>query len=348
MGALISVIIPCYNVEAYIDRCMESLVQQTIGVERLELILVNDASTDGTLDKLQKWESLYPDSVKVITYDTNIRQGGARNVGLNYATADYIGYVDSDDWVERDMYETLYHYAMQGNYDMVKGKFIRDKGTGAVRLNQKPRVDSQYEFEKIGSFYRMNITEYGNNGEYGAICTGIYKKSILIDNHIFFPEGIAYEDNYWGMIMKLYIKNLYIVDRVVYHYFCNINSTVTSKNALHQLDRLDIELRVLETYKELGAFDLFYYDLEKNFIQMFYLNTLFIVFTRFDYLPDIMNMMIETVKTIFPDYKKRLNIEAFNSRQQMLLSLLELNRPLGIEEQMKVKSDYLESLYLSR
>lgn len=148
--------------------------------------------------------------------------------------------------------------------------------------------------------------------------------------------------------MKLYIKNLYIVDRVVYHYFCNINSTVTSKNALHQLDRLDIELRVLETYKELGAFDLFYYDLEKNFIQMFYLNTLFIVFTRFDYLPDIMNMMIETVKTIFPDYKKRLNIEAFNSRQQMLLSLLELNRPLGIEEQMKVKSDYLESLYLSR
>lgn len=188
MGALISVIIPCYNVEAYIDRCMESLVQQTIGVEKLELILVNDASTDGTLDKLQKWESQYPDSVKVITYDTNIRQGGARNVGLNYATADYIGYVDSDDWVERDMYETLYHYAMQGNYDMVKGKFIRDKGTGAVRLNQKPRVDSQYEFEKIGSFYRMNITEYGNNGEYGAICTGIYKKTYYLTIIFFFQK----------------------------------------------------------------------------------------------------------------------------------------------------------------
>lgn len=90
--ALISIIVPCYNVENYIDRCVSSLVSQTIGIENLEIILVNDASRDNTLFKLYEWEKKYPDSIMVITYDENIRQGGARNVGLSYATSDYYTY----------------------------------------------------------------------------------------------------------------------------------------------------------------------------------------------------------------------------------------------------------------
>lgn len=347
MGALISVIIPCYNVEDYIDRCLDSLVNQTIGIENLELILVNDASTDRTLEKLQNWEKRYPDLIIVITYDTNIRQGGARNIGLQYASADYIGYVDSDDWAEPDMYDTLYKCAIQGDYDMVKGKFVRDTGHEPVVINQYPRDDYRYEAEKKGSFYNIHTPKIGNNGEMGGVPTGLYKRSLLIDNNILFPEGTAYEDNYWGQILRLYVKNMYIVDKVIYHYFVNPNSTVTSRNALHQLDRLDIELQVLEKYKELGAFDLFYNDLEKNFIKKFYLNTLYIIFTRFDYLPDIMNTMIETVKNYFPEYKKRLNMRDYNSRQRMLLALLETNYPLSMEEQLNVKLKYLKSLYLN-
>lgn len=71
--ALISVIIPCYNVEEYIDRCMESLANQTIKIENLEIILVNDASTDGTLDKLYEWEQRFPENIVVVTYEKNIR-----------------------------------------------------------------------------------------------------------------------------------------------------------------------------------------------------------------------------------------------------------------------------------
>ncbi len=65
---MISVIVPCYNVENYIDRCMNSLISQTIGLDDLEIILVNDASTDGTLSLLQEWEKEYPDNIMVITY----------------------------------------------------------------------------------------------------------------------------------------------------------------------------------------------------------------------------------------------------------------------------------------
>ena len=80
----ISVIIPCYNVTMFIDRCMESLEKQTIGMSSLEIILVNDASKDATLGKLLLWEMKYPDNICVIPLAKNVMQGAARNIALNY------------------------------------------------------------------------------------------------------------------------------------------------------------------------------------------------------------------------------------------------------------------------
>ena len=97
MQPLISVIIPCYNVSKYLDRCMDSLLKQTIGYNKLELIFINDASTDNTLDMLLGYEEKYPDTVLVINLEENKKQGFARNLALEYATGKYIGYVDSDD-----------------------------------------------------------------------------------------------------------------------------------------------------------------------------------------------------------------------------------------------------------
>ena len=98
----ISVIIPCYNAQAYIPRCLHSIFSQTIGMETLEIILVNDASTDHTLDILLQFENKFPDSVIVVNLEQNIRQGGARNVGLSYASGEYVAFLDADDWWEED------------------------------------------------------------------------------------------------------------------------------------------------------------------------------------------------------------------------------------------------------
>ena len=105
--AEISIIIACYNVEKYLMRCFESLEKQTIGMENMELIFVDDASTDHTWDMIQTIENQYPQNVVAIHCDENGRQGKARNIGMSYAAADYIGFVDSDDWVEANMYEIL-------------------------------------------------------------------------------------------------------------------------------------------------------------------------------------------------------------------------------------------------
>lgn len=110
--------------EKYIDRCLSSVVQQSIGMEHMQIILVNDASTDNTLEKLLLWETRYSDNILVITYEQNLRQGGARNIGLNYATGDYIGFVDSDDWIEPDMYEVLVEKMFEGVYDVVNCQLI--------------------------------------------------------------------------------------------------------------------------------------------------------------------------------------------------------------------------------
>lgn len=161
----ISVIIPCYNVENYIDRCVKSLINQSIGVENLELIFVNDASTDGTLTKLQNWEQTYPENIMVITYEENLRQGGARNVGLQYATGEYIGFVDSDDWIEPDMYELLYSIAKQKDFDQVCGKYMRNFSEEDSMPDDSNANDREYHFPQKGGYYINNADDFGNVGE---------------------------------------------------------------------------------------------------------------------------------------------------------------------------------------
>ena len=123
-----SIIVPCYNVEKYIDRCFESLKRQTIGIEQMEIIFVDDASADHTWDRLCEIEKQYPDNVILVHCIDNGRQGKARNIGMAYATSDYVGFVDSDDWVEPDMYEIMLGEMIKNDRDIVYCKFFRDSG----------------------------------------------------------------------------------------------------------------------------------------------------------------------------------------------------------------------------
>ena len=119
----ISIIIPCYNVEKYIDKCMNSILNQTIGIENLEIILVDDKSTDNTVERLKQYEVAYPEQIMLILCEKNGRQGTARNIGMSYATGEYISFVDSDDWIRKDMYEILMTLIEETNADIVQFDF---------------------------------------------------------------------------------------------------------------------------------------------------------------------------------------------------------------------------------
>lgn len=117
MPAKVSVIVPVYNAEKTLSACLGNLVHQTL--DEIELILVNDASTDSSLDILLACEQAFPDKVILVNSEKNRGAGGARNIGLSYASGEYIGFVDSDDIADTTMYEKLYSLAVSGSYDMV-------------------------------------------------------------------------------------------------------------------------------------------------------------------------------------------------------------------------------------
>lgn len=118
----ISIILPIYNTEKYLKRCLDSLVNQTI--KEIEIIAINDNSTDNSLNILRDYQHIYGDKIKIISNDPNVGAGASRNKGLEQAVGDYIGFVDSDDYIEPDMMEILYNQACKNNYpDIVRCGF---------------------------------------------------------------------------------------------------------------------------------------------------------------------------------------------------------------------------------
>ena len=340
----ISVIVCAYNGEKFIDRCVKSIVNQTIGVQNLEIILVNDASTDNTLEKFKQWEEQYPEDIMVITYKDNKGAGGARNTGLQYASGEDSVYVDCDDWIELTMYEELYQKAVEYDCDVVRCKYSRDRVEGEQSLDNVTREDKFYDsadFAETYPFWEKDL-EVGKNGYSGSCWSGIYKINMLLEHNIYFAEKLYYEDNLWGELLKLYIKKMYIIDKVLYHYWFNTNSTTMKRNNMRQLERLTIELMILDELKKRGVYQGNEEIIESNFIKRFYLNTLHILFERFDEIPNIFPMMREIVLKNFPYYKNNKHLFG-DPIWSMLLQLLEYEPACTVEELELVKEKYLEA-----
>jgi glycosyltransferase involved in cell wall biosynthesis len=321
MSIKVSVIIPCYCVEPYIDRCVQSLIHQTIGLENLELIFINDASPDSTLDILLSYEKKYSESILVINSEVNLKQGGARNLGIQYASGDYIGFVDGDDWVELTMFEKLYKKAEEYNCDLAACRITRsyddqpDKGFAGD-------IDSYIALSPKDNAENKLLPGFG-----GAIVTKIYRRSIILDNQVWFPENLAYEDNYWFPILHHYLTSGYMLEECLYHYYCNMNSTTTRRNSLHHLDRLTIETLKIEEYKKRGLFEQHYAEIEYQFIELYYINTLYILFTKFDSVPyDVFLTMKATVPSLFPNYASNPYLSNSSVKAYpILLQLIELD-----------------------
>jgi len=341
---LISVIVPCYNVEKYIDRCIESIVGQTIGIENLQVIIVDNASTDSTLEMMRKWEEKFPEDILIITYAENVGAGGARNIGLCYADAEYVSFVDSDDWVDLDMYEILYNRVKEKNWEVVKCKYEGTNNYILRRDEANINIDIIcYEFEKKNGFYRGEVPKTGKNGELCYAWGGVYLSEIIFENDIWFPEKMAYEDNLWLCILKLYTKNMCIVDKVLYNYYIYNESANTKKrNSKSHFDALYVEILIIEEYKKRGAFDIFYSIFEDEFIHRFYLGGLYKIFKLFDYMPDVMEFMKETIYDYFPNFMNELNLSYYTEMEQKLLKLLLIRGKISDEMMNSVKKAYLK------
>ncbi len=302
----ISVIIPCYNVTFFIDRCMQSLEKQSIGMDSLEIILVNDASKDGTLGKLMRWEMKYPDSICVIPLERNVMQGAARNIALQYCTGKYIAYLDADDWILPMALERVYNIAEEHDAEIVN------------YLSRKVYVgpeedDSSIESGKKSRFFKLYTNEQRLNYflHDSVLLRGcwdkLFRRDFVMAHDLKFAEGVFDEESLFTTPAYLHMKRVYHLNEYLHRYFQN--SISSTYNLMLDLKRRDDNAKTwYATYlvmKEDGSLEEQHELAEWFFIINYYVRSfIFAAGRNIPYDAETVNIMQDTVHELFPDYRK--------------------------------------------
>ncbi len=318
----ISIIIPCYNVEQYIDRCLTSIVSQTIGMNALEIICVDDASTDSTWTHLQTWEQKYSNNIMLIHCDQNIKQGAARNIGMQYVNTPYVAFLDADDWLEPDYFSSMYSYAKELACEIVCCAYERDFSTELSYLGERKTEDhSRYLIidspEKRKTFLHIRSMGYSCWGK-------LIRTDFLIDNQIYFLEGLAYEDNFWSSLLHLYAERVFMIEEKLYHYFVNPSSTIMKENAAYHTDYITVYLLIWEEWQKRKFYPLYKYELEYDYLYSFYFCFLRILIVRYT-VPSFSLFLL--MKQLFleriPDYRTNPYVdEHFDDFHKLMLQPL--------------------------
>lgn len=212
----LSIIVPVYNVKPFLPACLDSLVNQSL--DDYEVILIDDGSSDGSAEIIKEYETRYPHLVRSKRVD-NGGQGRARNFAIDMAEGEYIGFVDSDDWVSKDMYAKLYHKAKAENADIVVCDFMEKFSDGKENYLSAAPQD-----ELLASA--------------GSACNKIFRSSII--ENIRFPQGLWYEDFYFSAIMLLKSRRTIFLPEALYYYRRGQESTMHNNNASKNLDIITI------------------------------------------------------------------------------------------------------------
>lgn len=238
----VSVIVPVYNTEGFLQKCLDSLTNQTL--EDIEIICVNDGSTDNSLKILQEYATK-DKRIKIINQE-NKKQGAARNAGMKIATGEYIGFVDSDDWIDLDFYEKLYNAATGHNFDIALGTNIRaKKNVNKKRLN----ITDEKEYKTVQEKFDVNI-QWKNP----CPTNKIYRRELFSKHNIKWPEGVFCEDKLFTIKAVYYANGIVTVPNVNYYYFDNPKSTVNNRKTQHlkklKIDKNNANKDVLNFLKE--------------------------------------------------------------------------------------------------
>jgi glycosyltransferase involved in cell wall biosynthesis len=222
-GDKISVIIPCYNVENYVGECIESLVASSLPLYMMEFIFVDDASKDDTRRVIKRYEAEYPDNILLVECEQNGGISIARNIGMQYASGNYIGYVDSDDMVDRDMYRKLYEKIALYQCDMSSCGFY-------VYVSEEDKKIGEFPSENL---YLLDDTDIRKNfmlgfGMRANVWKRVYRRKFLEDNKIDFPEHLRFEDNYFTPLCAMCAERCYVISEPLYMYRTNPDSIMNS------------------------------------------------------------------------------------------------------------------------
>lgn len=287
----LSIIVPVYNMASddKLAFCMNSLINQTIS--DYEIIAVDDCSTDNSLDILRSYEKKYPEKVHIIASPENRRQGGAKNLGLAMAQGEWIGFIDSDDWICGDYYEKLLKRAEETGADMVGCDYHltseHNMQIGQIVHNNKPEQAGILDTEK----YRSLILDGG------SLVVKIYRRHIILDYPNRFPEHIFYEDNAISNSWMLRATHFEYIEEPLYYYYQHDASTVHTITKQRCLDRMQAARVMVEEAREFDFLKTYYPEIESSFTTLFYVNTLF------SYMAGVKKKEYRFVKELYEEMK---------------------------------------------
>ena len=205
----VSVIVPVYNCEKYIERCMDSLINQTLA--DIEIIVIDDESKDTTFEILKEYEKK-DKRIKLMT-KKNSGVSSSRNKGIEIATGKYIAFVDGDDWVDVEMYDKMWRRAIETNSDIVFCEFYTTDG-----------VNYSHIHNNLDTLNKENVLLIIVGRMLWSLCGGLVRRSIISNNQIIYPTANNGED-FAIMIQQIYYAQRFAyIGEPLYYYYVNLNS----------------------------------------------------------------------------------------------------------------------------
>ena len=291
----VSVIIPIYNVEKYLEQCLNSIINQTL--KNIEIICVNDCSTDKSLHILKEFV-LKDNRIKLINLKHNQGVSNARNIGLNLAKGEYIYLIDSDDWIDENYLETMVSKIKESNSNiLINANFVNEY------TDKQKKLYSKFDFLK--NDFEIIKSKIVQRFFPPVIWTRLYKRTYLEKHKLRFPNiKCGAEDIYFAYACDLLQEKSYIFKGPYHHYFQHNSS------AMHIKQR---------GYHYIESFKLLYVFLNKNNInldgiKLFFVESLIIdTKEKFNFIKDYLS----EIETIF-----NKNIDIYNSQEQFLFKIL--------------------------
>lgn len=299
----VSVIVPFYNVEKYIDKCLNSLVNQTL--EDIEIIIVNDGSKDNSENIAKKYASKYKNKIIYLEKE-NGGLSDARNYALPYATGEYIAFLDSDDYVEFDMYKQMYEKAKKENADIVECDFLWEYPN--ERIESKGRTYN----DKHDILLNARVVAWNK----------LIKRELIEKTKVKFPYGLRYEDVEFFYKLIPYINKLEIVNKSFVHYVQRDNSISNSQNSRTK-EIIDILDNVIDYYKKNSIYEEYKNELEYNYARYLLCSS----FLRMIMIEDkkerkeIIKYSWDKLNDTFPNWKKNNYIKNKNLKNKYMLSV---------------------------
>lgn len=229
----VSVIVPVYNVENYLAKCLDSLVNQSL--QNIEIVVVNDGSSDCSASIIKQYSEKYPYKVKAFTKE-NDGLSDARNFGIDQATGDYLGFVDSDDYVSKTMFEEMLNLAEKHNAEMVICNIqkVDEEGNVTQKLTQIPNMPEKIDLE-------ANFSVFSDLSYFA--CNKLFRKELFADKR--FKKGVHFEDIQLIPQLLLECKTLAQTQNFHYQYLERVDSI----SKTHNEKGLDI-LKAVEDVEE--------------------------------------------------------------------------------------------------